>query len=58
MEGSELKGFVFYRSFYEALKGLPEELRGRVVDGVCAYAFEGVEPEGDPLVESFFLLMK
>ncbi len=58
MEATDLKGFVFYRSFYEALKGLPEELRGRVVDGVCSYAFEGVEPSGDPLVQSLFLLMK
>ena len=41
----ERNGFVFLRSYYEALQGLPAKLRLAVYDALCAYAFTGQWPE-------------
>ena len=36
--------FVFYKSFYEALKSVPKKHRLEIYDAVFAYAFESSEP--------------
>ena len=46
--------FYFWRGYYDALKKMPtDEQRGEFVMAVCAYAFEGVEPDfdGDVLLD-------
>lgn len=37
--------FVFYRSFYTALKNLPAEEFMETISAVCEYAFDGTEPD-------------
>ena len=37
--------FVFYRSFAEALKALPEEEKNKAIDYIIAYALDDEEPE-------------
>lgn len=46
---------VIYRSFYEAVKALPEKLQKDAVMNLLAYAFDGVEPEKP---DALFILMK
>ncbi len=46
--------FYFWRGYYDALKKMPtDEQRGEFVMAVCAYAFDGVEPDfdGDVLLD-------
>lgn len=46
--------FYFWRGYYDALKKMPtDEHRGEFVMAICAYAFDGEEPdfEGDALLE-------
>lgn len=40
--------FYFWRGYYDALRKIPtDEQRGRFVMAVCAYAFDGTEPDLD-----------
>lgn len=40
--------FYFWRGYYDALRKIPtDEQRGRFVMAVCAYAFDGEEPDLD-----------
>ena len=46
--------FYFWRGYYDALRKMPtDEQRGEFVMAVCAYAFDGVEPDfgGDALLD-------
>ena len=38
--------FIFYRSFYECLKGLPDESRVRIYDNICEMALNGNDIDG------------
>lgn len=44
--------FVFYRSFYTALKNMPAEEFKQTISAVCEYSFDGIEPdlEGIPFM--------
>ncbi len=44
MSKTERDSFVFYRSFFEALRNVPKKYRSEVYDAVFAYAFESCEP--------------
>lgn len=38
--------FYFWRGYYDAMRKLPtDEQRGRLVLAICAYAFDGIEPD-------------
>lgn len=51
--------FIFYRSFAEALEGLPAEDFKRCVNALCEYALDGKEPELDnAIVKMFFTLVR
>lgn len=55
MEDKRLKQFTFYNLYYEALKGLPDEVAGRMAKNICKFMFinEGIpEPQDDK--ENFF----
>lgn len=51
--------FVFFKSFYESIKRLPEENQLELYNAVCAYALYGEEPKKlSQLAEAIFILMK
>lgn len=53
------EGFVFYRSFAEAFRGLDASQYRDIVTAISDYALDGIEPEGlDPVLYGFFVLMK
>jgi len=46
--------FYFWRGYYDAMRKLPTDAqRGRLVLSICAYAFDGIEPDlaDDPLLD-------
>lgn len=50
--------FIFYRSFFEALKGMEAEIQGKCLMALSNYALNGVEPSQEPEVMMFFTLAK
>ena len=55
----ETKGFIFYKSFYEAIKVLPAENQLEIYTAINEYAFEGKEPENlSAIAKSIFILIK
>lgn len=48
---------IIYRDWWEALKSLPPELRFDTFDAICAYAFEGKQPE-DSIISAVTALMR
>lgn len=53
-----IDGYVFYSSFYEALRELPNEMRLEAYDAICLYGLEGIEPECKGVVGAIFRLVK
>ena len=54
----ERESFVFYRSFYEAIKELPAENQANVYNALFEYSFNNVEVELSGVEKAVFLLMK
>lgn len=53
------KAFLFYRSFYEAVKELEAESKAKLYEAICKYGFDGIEPEGlSTELKSVFILIK
>lgn len=51
--------FTFYRSFWEAVKGLPKKDKLPILEAIISYALDGVEPSGLSQSQlAFFLLVK
>lgn len=51
--------FTFYRSFWEAVQGLPKKDRLPILEAIIAYALDGEEPKGLSQAQgAFFLLCK
>lgn len=42
---NDRKAIKFYRSYYEVAKELPATMRGRFIEAILAYQFEGIEPK-------------
>ena len=55
---SERNGFIFYRSFYEAIKELPAENQNELFLAICSYSFDFLEPELTGLSKTIFTLIK
>lgn len=54
-----VEGFVFYKSFADAVDTLPAEQYKAIVQAVCHYAIYGVVPEDlDPVSLAIFTLMR
>lgn len=52
-------GFVFYRSFADAVEGLESDQFKELIMAVIRYALDGVEPaELSPVLRGYFVLMK
>ena len=54
----ERESILFYRSFYEVSKSLPEDEGNKFLRALLDYAFYGTEPELDGVSASFFILGK
>lgn len=51
--------FVFYRSFYEAIKELPRDVQGEIYTAIMEYSLYGRETENlKPIARSVFVLIK
>jgi hypothetical protein len=50
--------FIFYASFDEALKELPDKIRLKIYDAICDYALRGIEPEFSGIEKAVFSLIK
>ena len=53
------ESFVFYRSFYDAIKDLPRDVQGEISTAIMEYSLYGKETENlKPIARSVFTLMK
>ena len=53
------ESFIFYRSFYEAIKDLPRDVQGEIYTAIMEYSLNGNEPDDlKPIARSIFTLMK
>lgn len=51
--------FVFYRSFYEAIKDLPRDVQGEIYTAIMEYSLYGNKTDSlKPIARSIFTLMK
>lgn len=51
--------FIFYRSFYEAIKDLPRDIQGEIYTAIMEYSLYGKETENlKPVARSIFTLIK
>lgn len=55
---AEPSKFSFFRSYWEALRGLPDKDRLSLYDAITAYALDGVQPTLTKTQAAFFCLMK
>ena len=53
-----MRGFTFFASYYDAIKGLKDEEQLQLYQAIMSYVFEGEEPELSGNVLSFFILMR
>lgn len=55
----ERDSFIFYRSFYEAIRDLPRDIRLEVYTAIMEYALYGRQPESlKPFAKGIFTLIK
>lgn len=53
------ESFVFYRSFYEAIRQLPRDIQGEIYTAIMEYGLNGRETERlKPIARSIFMLIK
>lgn len=52
------ESFVFYRSFFEAVKRQPKKVQAAIYNAIADYALNGTEPEDNDAVMSIFVLVK
>ena len=52
------EGVVFYRSFADAIKSLPEELQLEALWGVIEYGLDGKIPDGNGVATAIYLMAK
>lgn len=55
---SELKGFSFYRNYYELVKYLPNEDRLELYDAIFKYMFDNKEPTLNDLKKGIWINLK
>lgn len=52
------ESMVFYRSFYEAIKTLPDEVQLQVYNAVFEYGLNGADPEPEGIARAVWILIK
>lgn len=50
--------FIFYRSFYEAMKELPKENQAEAFAAICEFSLNGKEPKLTGISKTVFILMR
>lgn len=51
--------FIFYRSFYEAIKDFPRDIQGEIYTAIMEYSLYGKETDNlKPVAKSIFLMVK
>ena len=51
--------FVFYKSFYDAIKKIPEECQLELYNAILSYSLEGIEPSNlSSIAEAMFILIR
>lgn len=50
--------FIFYRSFFEAIKPLPETDRLKIYDAICEFSLNNQQPDLQGVSSGFFTLIK
>ena len=54
----EREGFVFYRSFYEAIKNMDDSTCASCFRTLCEYGLNGVEVADDPIAAAILIMAK
>jgi len=55
----ERDSFIFYKSFYEAIKGMPRDIQGEIYTAIMEYSLYGNEIENlKPIAKSVMVLIK
>lgn len=52
------ESFIFYASFYDALKEFPGEVRLEIFDAICEFSLNGKEPELTGVAKAIFTLIR
>ena len=52
------KSFVFYDSFYKAMKNLTKDEKIEYIDAICNYSLYDIRLEMSPMIEGMFELIK
>ena len=56
---AEINGFIFYKSFYEAIKKVPSEYQAEIYNAIFEYVFYGKKPEElSNIAEAMYILIK
>lgn len=53
-----MRNLIFYASYYEAIKELPDEEQGRVYKAIIDYAMMKIEPDLSGIAKAIFVLIK
>lgn len=54
----EKNSFIFFRSFYDSINALPEEMQLEVYRTICEYGFNGIEPQENGISKALFISIK
>lgn len=54
----EKNSFIFFRSFYDSINALPEEMQLEVYRTICEYGFNGIEPQENGIAKALFISIK
>lgn len=54
----ERDSFLFYRSFFDGLKELPDDIRVKAYDMIMNYALNGIEPEEGGVAKAIFAMAR
>lgn len=54
----EKSGYVFYETFYEAIKDLPDETKLRFYNAITEYGLFHIEPDFEGLENAVWLQMR
>lgn len=53
-----MDSFQFFRSYWEAVRCLPDEERLKAYDAICGYALDGEEPSIEGIARAVFIMAK
>lgn len=54
----ERTSFIFYKSFYESIKGLKKNEQSEIFKAICEFSFNKVEPDLKGYAKSVWILMR